>query len=97
MNEQAPSTGLDALDLTTSERRYLAMHARYESQRQDDPRYCAADRTARDRLRARWRAIADELHPDPWGAPLTAEEKAEHQARQPAPFGPIPMNLAPPE
>lgn len=53
-------------DLTTEERRYLAMHARYESDRQDDFRYAHADRAEGARLKVRWREIADALHPDPW-------------------------------
>jgi hypothetical protein len=56
------------LDLSDGERRYLAMHARYESERQDDVRYWwAADPAERAALKVRWREIADVLHPDPWG------------------------------
>jgi hypothetical protein len=53
--------------LSDDERRYLAMHARYESNRQDDVRYWDADPGERARLKQRWREIADWLHPDPWG------------------------------
>jgi hypothetical protein len=54
--------------LSDAERRYLAIHARYESNRQDDVRYWDADPHKRAELRRRWREIADWLHPDPWGA-----------------------------
>jgi hypothetical protein len=54
------------LDLTEEERRYLAMHARYESERAHDPRagIPVADRDSHEH---RWREIADALHSDPWG------------------------------
>lgn len=61
------SDPLAALELTDFERRYLAMHARYESQRQDDPRYWDPEPAERRRPKARWREIADALHSDPWG------------------------------
>lgn len=53
-------------DLTDDERRALATTARYRSEEVDDPRahVPVADR---DRIRARWRQIADALHLDPWG------------------------------
>lgn len=54
--------------LSDAERRYLAMHARYESGRQDDVRYWDADPDMRAEKRRRWREIADWLHPDPWGS-----------------------------
>lgn len=63
-DQRAPFAGMIAL--TESERSYLAMHARYESDRQDDFRYWNPDPTERARLKARWREIADALHPDPW-------------------------------
>ena len=66
-------TTLVHLRLTEDERRYLAMHARYESQRQQDVRYWDADETARATRLARWKQIADALHPDPWGT----EEKSK--------------------
>lgn len=47
--------------LTVNERFYLAMHARYESQRQDDFRYQHADPAERERLRSRWSQIAAAL------------------------------------
>lgn len=53
--------------LTEDERRYLAMHARYESDRQQDPRYWLSDPTEREQRRLRWREIADTLHEQPWG------------------------------
>lgn len=65
MSPTRPS--LTDLDLTDDERRYLAMHARYASEREDDPRYWDSDPVRREELRARWRQIADALHPDPWG------------------------------
>lgn len=58
---------LEHLDPTDAERRYLAMHARYESNHQDDARYWHADLVERARLKARWRLIADTFHTDPWG------------------------------
>lgn len=58
---------LAALDLTDGERRFLAMHARYESNHQDDWRYQHKDPVERARLKARWRLIADTFHTDPWG------------------------------
>lgn len=51
-------------DLSDAERRYLAMHARYESQRQEDWRYQDADPEERHRLLTRWQEIADALHPN---------------------------------
>lgn len=53
-------------DLTDAERRYLAMHARAEAERQYDARakVPVADREPNAR---RWREIADTLHRDPWG------------------------------
>jgi hypothetical protein len=64
--------------LTEDERRYLAMHAWYEAERQLDPRNYAAGphpeggqklderwHTRQERC-DRWRAIADALHGDPW-------------------------------
>ena len=62
---------LDALKLTASERRALAMEATYRSQHQDDFRYQNPDPVERARLKHRWKAIADALHPDPWGAVMT--------------------------
>jgi hypothetical protein len=58
--------------LSDGERRYLAMHARYESGRQDDVRYWDADPQRRLVLKRRWREIADWLHPEPWGPQLFA-------------------------
>jgi hypothetical protein len=54
-------------DLAEDERRFLAMHANYESSKQDDVRYRHEDPSERARLKARWREIGDALHPDPWG------------------------------
>lgn len=54
--------------LTEPERAYLAMHARYESERQDDFRYWNPDPVERARLRIRWREIADALHPEGTGS-----------------------------
>lgn len=54
--------------LTEDERRVLAAAARYKSQEQDDFRYMDPDPVERERLRLRWREIADALHPDPYGA-----------------------------
>jgi hypothetical protein len=54
------------LDLTEEERRYLAMHARYESERARDPR-AGIPLAEREPYGRRWREIADSLHPDPWG------------------------------
>lgn len=62
-----PYQALVDLGLTEDERQYLAMHARYESERQTDFRYQNRDLAKRDALLARWRQIADVLHPDPWG------------------------------
>lgn len=56
------------IELTEEERAYLAMHARYASGHQDDFRYQEKDPVERARLKARWREIADSLHPDPWGS-----------------------------
>jgi hypothetical protein len=53
--------------LTEAERKYLAMHAHYESGRQDDVRYWDADPEKRLALKRRWREIADWLHSEPWG------------------------------
>lgn len=58
---------LNDLNLTDHERRFLAMHARYESQKQEDFRYWDHDPIRRQQLLTRWRKIADVLHPDPWG------------------------------
>lgn len=58
---------LDYLQLTAGERRFLAMHAQYESNRQDDWRYQHKDPVERARLKARWQQIADTFHNDPWG------------------------------
>jgi hypothetical protein len=67
---------LDALDLTDDERRFLAMHARYEAESQlDARRYVIGmndDGTVklgltvegREARRDRWQAIANALHPD---------------------------------
>jgi len=65
---------------TEAERRYLAMHARYEAVRQLDPRtYLTGnmgpdgaqmlndDWATRQVRHDRWRQISDWLHPDPWG------------------------------
>lgn len=57
---------LDELNLTENERSFLAMHATYESQRQEDFRYWHNDPVERARLKARWQQIANALHPDPW-------------------------------
>ncbi len=65
--DPARRPGLASLDLTEDERGFLAMHARYESQRQEDCRYWHADPTERARLKARWQQIADTFHTDPWG------------------------------
>lgn len=54
-------------DLTEDERRHLAMHAGYASHNQDDFRYQDPDPIKRAELKARWRAIADALEPDPYG------------------------------
>lgn len=43
--------------LSEEERAYLAMHARYESKRQEDFRYWDPDPTERERLRIRWLEI----------------------------------------
>ena len=56
------------LYLTDGEGRVLAAAARYKSQEQDDFRYMDPDPVERERLRQRWREIADALHPDPYGA-----------------------------
>lgn len=53
--------------LADAERKYLAMHARYESGRQDDARYWDPDPQKRLALKRRWRKIADWLHAEPWG------------------------------
>lgn len=45
--------------LSEEERAYLAMHARYESKRQEDFRYWDHDPAERERLRKRWMEIAD--------------------------------------
>jgi hypothetical protein len=55
--------------LTEGERRDLAMHAHYESGRQDDVRYWDPDPEKRLALKRRWRKIADWLHAEPWGEP----------------------------
>ncbi len=66
-------------DLTEDERRYLAMHARYKANHQVDMRYYIwgmnDDGTvklrdtwpSRHERERRWNAIADALHPAPWG------------------------------
>jgi hypothetical protein len=67
--------------LTDGERRYLAMHARYEAGRQHDPRNYTTGEIDTDGVQRlderwntrkerhdRWRAIADALHPDPWNS-----------------------------
>lgn len=59
--------GLECFDdLEPEERRHLAMHARYRSSSEEDWRYWTPDPIERERLRLRWREIADALHPDPW-------------------------------
>lgn len=71
MPDSAAPTGdgwKPAWGLTEDERRYLAMHARYASGHQEDVRYWNPDPVERERLRLRWREIADALHPDPYGA-----------------------------
>lgn len=65
--EHTDRLNLEHLDLTDSERRFLAMHAQYESNRQDDWRYQHKDPVERARLKARWQQIADTFHTDPWG------------------------------
>jgi hypothetical protein len=55
------------LDLSEDERSYLAMHARYASDRQEDVRYWDKDPVERERLRTRWLEIANALHREPWG------------------------------
>lgn len=60
-------TAPGGVPLSDDERCYLAMHARYESNRQDDVRYWDADPQQRLVLKRRWREIADWLHPEPWG------------------------------
>lgn len=62
--------------LSEDERRYLAMHARYESNRQDDVRYWDPDPQKRLALKRRWREIADWLHPEPWGEQPTPQRVA---------------------
>lgn len=62
-----PDAAPGGVPLNDAERRYLAMHARYQSGRQDDVRYWDPDPEVRADLRRRWREIADWLHPDPWG------------------------------
>lgn len=69
---------IDALELTDGERRFLAMHARYEANRQGDPRYCAGDPDVRVELRERWHAIAAAIFDgDPWKTPLSDQERAD--------------------
>lgn len=53
-------------DLEPDERRYLAMHARYRSNDEVDFRYQHKDPVERERLRTRWREIADALYLEPW-------------------------------
>jgi hypothetical protein len=53
--------------LTDEERRLLAITARTQSNYQDDQRYREEDVVKRDQVKRRWRAIADTLHPDPYG------------------------------
>lgn len=72
------------IGLTTEERRYLTMHARYEADRQLDARTYDAgvyedglhrlhpDWHTRHIRSRRWRDIADALHPDPWDTVTTA-------------------------
>ncbi len=65
--EHTDRLNLERLDLTDAERRFLAMHAQYESNHQDDGRYWHKDPVERARLKARWQLIADTFHNDPWG------------------------------
>lgn len=53
-------------DLSDDERRALATRARSESDRQVDPRYRSHNPAERERLRIRWREVANALHPDPY-------------------------------
>ena len=75
------------IELTDSERRYLGMHARYESGRQEDFRYHHEDPEEREGLRARWREIGDALHPEPWKE-VQAPGLARITVSQPPP-GPV--------
>lgn len=60
--------------LTEDERRFLAMHARYQANVEVDWRYTmhmsseerAATEPNRQAKSVRWRVIADAFHPDPW-------------------------------
>jgi hypothetical protein len=54
--------------LTDAERRFLAMHAIYESRRQDDFRYWDPIPQRRTELRQRWQQIANALHEGPWSS-----------------------------
>jgi hypothetical protein len=59
---------IDDLALDEGERRFLAMHATYESKRQEDVRYRHGNAIRSAELRARWQEIADAFHEDPWGS-----------------------------
>lgn len=78
MTTKARATAIAALHLTEPERRYLAMHARYESGRQDDFRYQSSDPEERAYLKQRWSDIADALHPEPWGT-MTPDQSVTGQ------------------
>jgi hypothetical protein len=56
--------------LTDAERRFLAMHATYESRRQDDFRYWDSSPQHRVELRQRWQQIADAFHENPWSSAM---------------------------
>jgi hypothetical protein len=53
--------------LTDDECRYLAMHARYRSGHEKDPRYQHQDPVERERLRLRWWEITEEFWPTDTG------------------------------
>lgn len=61
------SVRLDDLQLTESERKYLAAQSRNQSWAQDDSRYWESDPKVREGLKRRWRQIADTFHSDPYG------------------------------
>lgn len=65
---------IDDLFLDEGERAFLAMHATYEANKQDDFRYHDKDPARRVELKARWMQIANALHEDPWGTKSESRE-----------------------
>jgi hypothetical protein len=89
-----PVTPLTVLDLTKEERSYLAMHAHYAATAELDVRHymigvdprggakLSPEWATRQARADRWQAIADALHPDPWGTRGATEKPFEESSER---------------